>query len=215
MSTTEPQQSMQGESKPSIEESREKRLARIKSKQRDRGGIFKPAETNPLIDILMAKDVSGRSPSKARRKSGGHALKKGREGSVDSVLETRKADKRKQSTAPAADGVARRKSGKGSRAGSQDVEEAQTGRHANEKSKNDKCEHASFFIVTTRAHLHQQAASRSRSITKKEGSDKNVAKKPSSAHTPLVHFSYSLLTPANSFESHAGSALYERFCHKH
>lgn len=47
-----------------IEESRVKRLERVKSKQRDRGGIFKPAETNPLIDILMARDVSGLSPTK-------------------------------------------------------------------------------------------------------------------------------------------------------
>ena len=51
-----------------IEASREKRINRVKAKQRDRGGIFKPAETNPLIDILLARDITGLSLSKAQKK---------------------------------------------------------------------------------------------------------------------------------------------------
>lgn len=47
-----------------VEASRQKRLERAKAKYRDRGGIYKPKETNPLIDILLSKDVSGLSPSK-------------------------------------------------------------------------------------------------------------------------------------------------------
>ena len=52
-----------------IEESREKRLGRIKAKRRDRGGIFQPREDNPLLDILMSRDISGRSPTKPRSRS--------------------------------------------------------------------------------------------------------------------------------------------------
>lgn len=47
-----------------IETSRQKRIERVKAKHRDRGGIYKPKETNPLIDILLSKDVTGLSPSK-------------------------------------------------------------------------------------------------------------------------------------------------------
>lgn len=85
--------------KLSIEESREKRLARIKSKQRDRGGIFKPAESNPLIDILLARDASGRSPSKVRRKSLAHGPRKslGRK-NVDSDAPQPQMKRRKSNT---------------------------------------------------------------------------------------------------------------------
>ncbi|KAL5498296.1 hypothetical protein ACEPAH_2437 [Sanghuangporus vaninii] len=59
----------QEKEKLNIEESREKRLGRIKAKRRDRGGIFQPREDNPLLDILMSRDVSGRSPTKPRSQS--------------------------------------------------------------------------------------------------------------------------------------------------
>ncbi|KAL5520450.1 hypothetical protein ACEPAG_9674 [Sanghuangporus baumii] len=59
----------QEKEKLNIEESREKRLERIKAKRRDRGGIFQPREDNPLLDILMSRDVSGRSPTKPKSQS--------------------------------------------------------------------------------------------------------------------------------------------------
>ena len=100
--------------KLSIEESREKRLARVKSKQRDRGGIFKPAESNPLIDILLARDISGRSPSKVKRKSLGRGPQKGHGGTSNPVpaTEPQKDRRRKQSSTPTpreADGQKRKK----------------------------------------------------------------------------------------------------------
>ncbi|PSS37259.1 hypothetical protein PHLCEN_2v897 [Hermanssonia centrifuga] len=48
----------------SVEESRAKRLEKQKSRYRDRGGTFIPAETNPLLDILLARGVNGESPTK-------------------------------------------------------------------------------------------------------------------------------------------------------
>ena len=60
-----------------VEASRAKRIERVKAKYRDRGGIFKPKENNDLINILLAKDVSGLSPSKrAKRKSSAAASRK-------------------------------------------------------------------------------------------------------------------------------------------
>ena len=64
----EPVEDGQKKERMDIAASREKRINRVKAKQRDRGGIFKPAETNPLIDILLARDVSGLSPRKAQKK---------------------------------------------------------------------------------------------------------------------------------------------------
>ena len=112
----------QGPSKLSIEDSREKRLARVKSKQRDRGGIFKPAETNPLIDILMSRDISGRSPSKAKRKSLGSNLKKEGRSADTKPPRPRKTDKRHKSGTPTPGEAHGRKTGKGAQAESSDVE---------------------------------------------------------------------------------------------
>lgn len=68
----------QGKAQPiDVEASRAKRIERVKAKYRDRGGIFKPKENNDLINILLAKDVSGLSPSKrAKRKSNAAASRK-------------------------------------------------------------------------------------------------------------------------------------------
>lgn len=68
----------QGKAQPiDVEASRAKRIERVKAKYRDRGGIFKPKENNDLINILLAKDVSGLSPSKrAKRKSSAAASRK-------------------------------------------------------------------------------------------------------------------------------------------
>ncbi|KAI0632912.1 hypothetical protein C8Q77DRAFT_855118 [Trametes polyzona] len=48
-----------------VEASREKRIERQQARFRDRGGIFRPAEHNPLLDILLARGVNGESPSRA------------------------------------------------------------------------------------------------------------------------------------------------------
>lgn len=146
-STVNPAEDKQNGSKLSVEESREKRLARVKSKQRDRGGIFKPAESNPLIDILLARDVTGRSPPKARRKSGGSSLKKGREGKAGSAPEPRKNDNRHKSTTPAAERIGRGKPRKGSRAASREVEDGLSRRNATDtdKEKADKCKQRTVY----------------------------------------------------------------------
>ncbi|CCM05899.1 uncharacterized protein FIBRA_08137 [Fibroporia radiculosa] len=49
-----------------VEESRAKRIERLQSKFRDRGGIFVPSEHNALLDVLLARGVNGESPSKRR-----------------------------------------------------------------------------------------------------------------------------------------------------
>ncbi|KAI0651234.1 hypothetical protein C8Q79DRAFT_21379 [Trametes meyenii] len=48
-----------------VEASREKRIERQQARFRDRGGIFKPAEHNALLDILLSRGVNGESPSRA------------------------------------------------------------------------------------------------------------------------------------------------------
>ncbi|KZP33284.1 hypothetical protein FIBSPDRAFT_882036 [Athelia psychrophila] len=54
-----------------VEESRAARQQRQQSRVRDRGGIFVPPENNALLDFLLARTVTGESPSKAnaRRES--------------------------------------------------------------------------------------------------------------------------------------------------
>ncbi|KAH8112059.1 hypothetical protein DFH11DRAFT_1788232 [Phellopilus nigrolimitatus] len=95
-----------------IEASRTKRLERVKAKHRDRGGIYKPAETNPLLDILLARDVSGRSPSRARRKSGTAAAGERRQRGANAKpkLGPRATAARKSGAAAAAPAQPRRKS---------------------------------------------------------------------------------------------------------
>ncbi|KAG1732685.1 uncharacterized protein EDB91DRAFT_1302096 [Suillus paluster] len=53
----------------SVEESKAQRLQRQQARFRDRGGAFVPSEKNTLKDILLARTVSGESPSKAATKS--------------------------------------------------------------------------------------------------------------------------------------------------
>ncbi|TFY70769.1 hypothetical protein EVG20_g2226 [Dentipellis fragilis] len=50
-----------------VEASKAARLQRHQARYRDRGGIFKPAESNALLDILLSRDVTGKSPPKSRR----------------------------------------------------------------------------------------------------------------------------------------------------
>ncbi|KAF8438433.1 hypothetical protein L210DRAFT_980508 [Boletus edulis BED1] len=52
----------------SAEESKAQRLKRQQARFRDRGGVFVPSTSNPLVDILLARTVSGDSPSKPRPK---------------------------------------------------------------------------------------------------------------------------------------------------
>jgi hypothetical protein len=47
-----------------VEESRAQRQQRLQARFRDRGGIFVPSQKNTLIDILLARSVTGESPSK-------------------------------------------------------------------------------------------------------------------------------------------------------
>ncbi|KAI0298463.1 hypothetical protein B0F90DRAFT_1861456 [Multifurca ochricompacta] len=49
-----------------VQDSKAKRQERLKSRFRDRGGIFVPAEGNDLLNILLARGVNGESPSKKR-----------------------------------------------------------------------------------------------------------------------------------------------------
>ncbi|KAI9573481.1 hypothetical protein HD554DRAFT_878316 [Boletus coccyginus] len=53
----------------SAEESKAQRIKRQQARFRDRGGAFVPSTSNPLVDILLARTVSGESPSKARQAS--------------------------------------------------------------------------------------------------------------------------------------------------
>ncbi|KAG1733714.1 hypothetical protein EDB19DRAFT_1911431 [Suillus lakei] len=52
-----------------VEESKAQRLQRQQARFRDRGGAFVPSEGNALKDILLARTVSGESPSKVAAKS--------------------------------------------------------------------------------------------------------------------------------------------------
>ncbi|THH30298.1 hypothetical protein EUX98_g3886 [Antrodiella citrinella] len=47
-----------------VEASRQARLQKQQSRYRDRGGIFVPADTNPLLDLLLARGPNGESPTK-------------------------------------------------------------------------------------------------------------------------------------------------------
>ncbi|KZT68082.1 hypothetical protein DAEQUDRAFT_738986 [Daedalea quercina L-15889] len=58
----------------SVEESRAKRAERLQSKYRNRGGVFKPATHNALLDILLSRGVNGESPSKRRKSRKSFAL---------------------------------------------------------------------------------------------------------------------------------------------
>ncbi|KAI0092293.1 hypothetical protein BDY19DRAFT_591236 [Irpex rosettiformis] len=72
MTTLNAQESAEGIKKllgQSVEESRVKRLEKQNARYRDRGGIFVPAETNPLLDVLLARGVNGESPSKKRARA--------------------------------------------------------------------------------------------------------------------------------------------------
>ncbi|KIK98275.1 hypothetical protein PAXRUDRAFT_702215 [Paxillus rubicundulus Ve08.2h10] len=51
------------------EESKAQRIQRQQARFRDRGGAFVPSNSNPLIGILLARTVTGESPSKARASS--------------------------------------------------------------------------------------------------------------------------------------------------
>ncbi|KAL5525141.1 hypothetical protein ACEPAF_9010 [Sanghuangporus sanghuang] len=108
--------SQQEKEKLSIEESREKRLERIKAKRRDRGGIFQPREDNPLLDILMSRDVSGRSPTKPRSQSRRPSADQGARGTVSKAKKSSTSQgivKRESVTSHASSAVAaqrRRKS---------------------------------------------------------------------------------------------------------
>ncbi|KAG2151115.1 uncharacterized protein EDB93DRAFT_322106 [Suillus bovinus] len=53
----------------SVEESKAQRIQRQQARFRDRGGAFVPSEKNVLKDILLARTVSGESPSKVATKS--------------------------------------------------------------------------------------------------------------------------------------------------
>ncbi|KZT03303.1 uncharacterized protein LAESUDRAFT_729338 [Laetiporus sulphureus 93-53] len=52
----------------SVAKSRAKRVERIQSRFRDRGGVFVPETHNPLLDKLLARGVNGESPTKAQRR---------------------------------------------------------------------------------------------------------------------------------------------------
>lgn len=52
-----------------VEESKAQRLQRQQARFRDRGGAFVPSEKNALKDILLARTVSGESPSKVATRS--------------------------------------------------------------------------------------------------------------------------------------------------
>ncbi|KAI6148081.1 hypothetical protein BKA82DRAFT_4147947 [Pisolithus tinctorius] len=49
-----------------VEESKAQRIQRQQARFRDRGGTFVPSGKNPLADILLARAVTGESPSKAK-----------------------------------------------------------------------------------------------------------------------------------------------------
>ncbi|KIK17574.1 hypothetical protein PISMIDRAFT_15003 [Pisolithus microcarpus 441] len=52
--------------KVAVEESKAQRIQRQQARFRDRGGTFIPSDKNPLADILLARTVTGESPSKAK-----------------------------------------------------------------------------------------------------------------------------------------------------
>ncbi|KAF8259723.1 hypothetical protein EI94DRAFT_1750792 [Lactarius quietus] len=55
-----------GQLAATVQDSKAKRQERLKSRFRDRGGIFVPAEGNVLAQILLERGVNGESPAKRR-----------------------------------------------------------------------------------------------------------------------------------------------------
>ncbi|KAI0744646.1 hypothetical protein C8Q76DRAFT_8681 [Earliella scabrosa] len=92
-----------------VEASRAKRIERQQARYRDRGGIFKPAEHNPLLDLLLARGVNGESPSRATslRRSRSRSTSPIRPRPQQSVPE---ASKSSGSVAPLKKQIKRRKS---------------------------------------------------------------------------------------------------------
>ena len=131
---------VQKKEKLNTEQSLEKRLERIKAKQRDRGGIFKPREDNPFLELLMSRDVSGRSPTKRRstsRQSSVDSQSRGG-GSKPKKAAALRATERRKSIATSAAGNQRRKSVAPSVA---------AGRSATGKMARDKPRRMSFFAA--------------------------------------------------------------------
>ncbi|KAI6113583.1 hypothetical protein EDD16DRAFT_1600362 [Pisolithus croceorrhizus] len=52
--------------KVAVEESKAQRIQRQQARFRDRGGTFVPSDKNPLADLLLARAITGESPSKAK-----------------------------------------------------------------------------------------------------------------------------------------------------
>ena len=50
-----------------VEQSRLLRQQQQQARFRNRGGTFVPSETNPILDLLMTRSVTGESPVKSRR----------------------------------------------------------------------------------------------------------------------------------------------------
>ncbi|KAI0759062.1 hypothetical protein C8Q74DRAFT_1372926 [Fomes fomentarius] len=65
-----------------VEASKAKRIERQQARYRDRGGIFKPSEHNPLLELLLSRGVNGESLSRANspRRSRSRSTSPGKRG---------------------------------------------------------------------------------------------------------------------------------------
>ncbi|EJD05051.1 uncharacterized protein FOMMEDRAFT_154220 [Fomitiporia mediterranea MF3/22] len=151
--------------KPTTEKTLEKRIEHIKNKRRDRGGIFQPQEHNPLIEMLMSRDVSGRSPSKARIKPRKSVVGKGSRRSSSreiSPLEARAAYRRNSTAHQALPSVASKDRRKSTAPSSRTSREAAP-EHANTISKTHGRAKPSSTSRTSSKRLEVSDASKNKS----------------------------------------------------
>ncbi|EKM52699.1 uncharacterized protein PHACADRAFT_198742 [Phanerochaete carnosa HHB-10118-sp] len=94
----------------SVEESRVKRLEKQQSRYRDRGGMFVPADTNPLLDVLLARGVNGESPQKQRSMAPSPSPPRKARKSAVSVVRAKKPKAKASDGGASPAKVARRKS---------------------------------------------------------------------------------------------------------
>ncbi|KAI0692324.1 hypothetical protein BC835DRAFT_1416619 [Cytidiella melzeri] len=162
MATTNATGSTEGVKKllgESVEESRLKRVEKQNARYRDRGGIFVPADTNPLLDVLLARGVNGESPTKLanapRSRTSSPSRKKAKAGTESPS----KAAKRAVDTKVVNDkGTAKRKAARSKRTAPNAKTPKSSKRAKTGKQRDDAAEEEPIAGPSTRKNVVTQKA---------------------------------------------------------
>ncbi|KAI6041757.1 hypothetical protein EDC04DRAFT_1163160 [Pisolithus marmoratus] len=141
-----------------VEESKAQRIQRQQARFRDRGGTFVPSGKNPLADILLARAVTGESPSKA----------KSVHSKTDRVSQTVSRDHRTAILSPSR--------------GSSNIAWLKSARSGLEKPLSENCDGvpgSSKAAERVMESVSKKKGSKKRKATQLEGVDENEGSKPS------------------------------------